>query len=319
VTSEAPARLIEWTGERCVPWTDDVQVIYEHLSRYHFAAGPVTGRRVVDVGSGEGYGAALLATTAAEVLGIELDPASVEHARRAHRRPNLDFVEGSVLDPASFGDRRFDVAVCFEVLEHLHEQEVLLENIGRALDDEGLLLISTPDREVYSPPGAPPNPYHVRELTRDEFAGLLGAHFPHVAVWGQWTVCGARLESLDGTPGTGPGAISVALRDGGWEVAETPRATYLLAAASRAPLPPLPASWELRDHGLELAGSVRRLLGTAHERIAALEAEVARLSAPAPSGPPPPGTVVPAATEALRHLGRRGVEVMRRARRRVSG
>jgi SAM-dependent methyltransferase len=318
MTSEAPARLIEWTGERCVPWTDDVQVIYEHLSRYHFAAGPVTGRRVVDVGSGEGYGAALLAATAAGVLGIELDPASVEHARRTHRRPNLQFVEGSVLDPASFGDRPFDVAVCFEVLEHLHEQEVLLENIGRALGDEGLLLISTPDREVYSAPGAPPNPYHVRELTRDEFAGLLGAHFPHVAIWGQWSLCGARMERLDGVPTTGPGAISVALRDGGWEVAETPRAAYLLAAASRAPLPPLPASWELRDHGLELAGSVRRLLGTAHERIAALEAEVARLSARAASGPPPV-TVVPAATEALRRLGRRGAEVMRRARRRVSG
>jgi SAM-dependent methyltransferase len=319
MTSEAPARLIEWTGERCVPWTDDVQVIYEHLSRYHFAAGPVTGRRVVDVGSGEGYGAALLAATAAEVLGIELDPASVEHARRTHRRSNLDFVQGSVLDLGSYGGRRFDVAICFEVLEHLQEQELLLENIERSLDDEGLLLISTPDRDVYSAPGVPPNPYHVRELARDEFAGLLAAHFTHVAIWGQWTVCGARMERLDGTPAAGPGAISVALREGGWEVAETPRATYLLAAASRAPLPPLPASWELRDHGLELAGSVRRLLGTAHERIAALEAEVARLSAPAPSGPPAPGTVVPAATEALRHLGRRGAEVMRRARRRVSG
>jgi SAM-dependent methyltransferase len=277
----------------------------------------VTGRRVVDVGSGEGYGAALLATTAAEVRGIELDPASVEHARRTHRRPNLDFVAGSVLDPASFGDRRFDVAVCFEVLEHLHEQEVLLENIARALGDEGLLLISTPDREVYSAPGAPPNPYHVRELTRDEFAGLLGAHFPHVAVWGQWTVCGARMERLDGSPASaGPGAISVALREAGWEAAETPRATYLVAAASRAPLPPLPASWELRDHGLELAGSVRRQLGAAHERIAALEAEVGRLSSRAPSRPV---TVVPAATEALRGLGRRGAEVIRRARRRVSG
>ncbi len=97
-----------------------------------------------------------------------------------------------------------------------------------------------------------------------------------------------------------------------------------MAAASRVPLPPLPASWELRDHGLELAGSVRRLLGTAGERIAALEAEVARLSAPAP---PPPPTAAPATGELLRTLGRRGAEVVgrrgaeviRRAQRRVSG
>jgi SAM-dependent methyltransferase len=311
--SSTGARLIDWTGERCVPWTDDVQVVYEHLGRYHFAATAVAGRRVVDVGSGEGYGAALLAATAAEVVGIELDPLSVEHARRNHSRPNLHFVQGSVLEAEGYGDRPFDVAVCFEVLEHLHEQEVLLENIGRALTDDGLLLISTPDREVYSAPGAIPNPYHVRELTRREFADLLGAHFPHVALWGQWTVCGARLEALD-IPG-GPGAaasIDIGLREGGWEVTEAPRPAYLLAAASRSPLPPMPASWELRDHGLELAVGVRRQLGDAHQRIAGLEAEVARLAAaPAPPAAPPSGV------EVLRGLGRRGLEVIRRAGRRV--
>ncbi len=221
--TEVPARLIEWTGERCVPWTDDVQVIYEHLARYHFAAGTAAGRRVVDVGSGEGYGAALLAAGAAEVVGIELDAASVEHARRNHRHTNLEFVQGSVLDPASYGDRRFGVAVCFEVLEHLHEQELLLENIARALDDDGLLLISTPDRDVYSAPGAVPNPYHLRELTRREFVDLLGTRFPHVALWGQWTVCGARMEALEGdAAAAGPCGISVALGEDGWAATEPP-------------------------------------------------------------------------------------------------
>ena len=47
-------RLIEWTGERMVPWAPDVQVIYEHLHRYWFAASLAAGRRVLDVGSGAG-------------------------------------------------------------------------------------------------------------------------------------------------------------------------------------------------------------------------------------------------------------------------
>src|SRR5205807_789834 len=161
----AATRLIEWTGERCVPWTDDVQVVYEHLGRYHFAAPVTRGRRVVDVGR----------------------------------------------------------------------------------------------REVYSAPGATPNPYHVRELTMGEFDGLLHAHFPLVAIWGQWTVSGARFEAL--TPPAPDGAaqsIDVGLREGGWELTGAPRPVYLLAAASRSPLPPLPGSWELRDHGLELAQVVRR-------------------------------------------------------------
>ena len=68
-------RLLEWTGERCVPWVDDLQVLYEHLHRYFFAADLAEGKRVLDLGCGEGYGSAILAERAKDVLGIELDPA----------------------------------------------------------------------------------------------------------------------------------------------------------------------------------------------------------------------------------------------------
>ena len=35
-------RLIEWTGERCVPWTEDASMVYEHYHRYLWAAGVVS-------------------------------------------------------------------------------------------------------------------------------------------------------------------------------------------------------------------------------------------------------------------------------------
>ena len=47
-------RLIEWTGERCVPWTGDLQVVYEHYHRYLLARPLVEGKRVLDLASGEG-------------------------------------------------------------------------------------------------------------------------------------------------------------------------------------------------------------------------------------------------------------------------
>ncbi|NTW42332.1 MAG: hypothetical protein HGA44_21070, partial [Cellulomonadaceae bacterium] len=40
-------RLIEWTGERCVPWTVDLQVVYEHYHRYLLAAGLAGGKRIL--------------------------------------------------------------------------------------------------------------------------------------------------------------------------------------------------------------------------------------------------------------------------------
>jgi O-antigen biosynthesis protein len=58
------SRLIEWTGERCVPWVPSPQLVYEHFHRYLWAASLVGDRRVLDLASGEGFDAAILARTA---------------------------------------------------------------------------------------------------------------------------------------------------------------------------------------------------------------------------------------------------------------
>ena len=53
---------LEFTGERFVPGVRG-EIWVEHRHRYHFAARLAAGRRVVDAAFGEGYGAALLATS----------------------------------------------------------------------------------------------------------------------------------------------------------------------------------------------------------------------------------------------------------------
>ncbi len=83
----AAPRLIDWTGERCVPWAPDVQVVYEHFHRYMWAANAVSGRKVLDLGSGEGFGSAILAGSAAEVVGVDIDARTVEHSRLNYGGP----------------------------------------------------------------------------------------------------------------------------------------------------------------------------------------------------------------------------------------
>ena len=118
-----PVPELRWTGERCLPFIEDVQVVYEHLLRYHFAIPYCAGKRVIDLGSGEGYGAALLAESAESVVGIEIDREAVEHAAAAYRNPKLRFIQGSVLELNAIPTGSIDAAVCFEVLEHVREQE----------------------------------------------------------------------------------------------------------------------------------------------------------------------------------------------------
>src|SRR5580692_1533040 len=169
----AAPRLIDWTGERCVPWAPDVQVIYEHYHRYLWAARLVESRRVLDLGSGEGFGAAILAGSAQRVLGVDVDALTVEHSSLNYAGPNLKFELGTALDLSAYEEGSFDAVVAFEIIEHVRDHETVLAQITRLLSDEGILVISTPDRRMYSRASAQANPFHEHELGLDEFVELL--------------------------------------------------------------------------------------------------------------------------------------------------
>jgi 2-polyprenyl-3-methyl-5-hydroxy-6-metoxy-1,4-benzoquinol methylase len=225
------------SGERCLPWIEDTQVVYEHLHRYHFAASLVAGMDVLDLGCGEGYGAMIMAGTASSVTAVDIDPSVVEHARSSYVAGNVRFEVGSALELREHPADSFDAVVCFEVLEHLREHDVLIEGIRNVLRPDGLLVLSTPDRESYNA-SRPPNPFHVRELSSEELHELLRGTFAHVATFTQHLVVGSVLVSAE--PGSAVDVISAARHDGGWELTE--RADdYQVAIASARALPELPA------------------------------------------------------------------------------
>ncbi len=258
----AAPRLIEWTGERCVPWAPDVQVVYEHFHRYMWAAGLVAGRRVLDLGSGEGFGAALLSGSAQHVVGVDVDELAVEHSKLSYAGPNLEFHAGTAVDLSEFADGSFGVVVAFEIIEHVQEQERVLAEVARVLGEEGLLVISTPDRRAYGDARGEPNPFHARELSLDEFMELLDSHFPHTAAWGQRTITGSHLNPLDDRAqggGTETASEFFIERVGDeWRVADGPPALYCVALGSKAPLQHVPASSTLADCDIELVRDKER-------------------------------------------------------------
>ncbi len=74
----------------------------------------------------------------------------------------------------------------------------MLDEVARVLGDDGLLIISTPDRRAYGEARTEPNPFHARELSLEEFIELLDSRFPHTAAWGQRTITGSHLNPLGG-------------------------------------------------------------------------------------------------------------------------
>jgi SAM-dependent methyltransferase len=190
------AESLPFTGERFVPGTRG-EIWIEHWHRYHFARRWVEGKRVLDVACGEGYGAALLARSAAEVVGVDVSEAALAHARTTYRSlSNLRFEAGSCAR-LPLADASVDVAVSFETIEHIGEQEAFLDELARVLRPDGILILSSPNRAEYSDRRGFRNEFHVRELYREELARVLGPRFP----FSQWH--GQRLSffSLIGREG----------------------------------------------------------------------------------------------------------------------
>src|ERR1700756_2540753 len=111
-----PAQPMTFTGERL---TSDLagETPIEHWHRYLLARELVRDRDVLDIACGEGYGSALLAQTARQVVGVDISAAVIAHAPDAYPGDNLRSLEGSAL-AIPLEDASVDVVVSFETVEH---------------------------------------------------------------------------------------------------------------------------------------------------------------------------------------------------------
>ena len=271
--------VLPFTGERFTPECER-EIAYEHWHRYAFARPLAAGRRVLDAACGEGYGSALLAKAGAQVLGVDIDAASVAHARSRYAGvPGVRFEVGDVSALDHLADASFDVIVSFETLEHLQAQERLLDGFARLLAPGGVLLISTPDKREYTDLTGETNPHHVRELYREEFEALLRPRFAGLRLFGQKLLFQSVLWDL--ADGQGRAQAFTAAADGlGDGPGYAPMYYLAVCARDAATLPPLPALSLYGDASesvyAEYRAEVRRNRAAA-AHIAHLEAELAKL------------------------------------------
>jgi SAM-dependent methyltransferase len=168
---------IAYTGERAVPGRGDLYAfrrIYSLVSERFGAA----DRDVLDYGCGTGYGTLQLSASFRSVVGIDVDPDTIEYCGRTHHAKNLRF---ELLDPTTqpFPDDSYDCVFSFQVLEHVPSDLVggYLRNIHNMLRPGGVGVITTPKSENYYG-GHSGNPFHVKEYSCDALRGLLTQVLP---------------------------------------------------------------------------------------------------------------------------------------------
>jgi SAM-dependent methyltransferase len=186
------------TGERTLPDVPEENYWFRrHLAVYEWVAARVGTGRVLDMACGEGYGSAVLARTAASVVGLDANPEAYEHARlRYGGGGNISFARGLVETYGEPGE--FDAVVFLQTIEHVSDPVAVLEHFRRLLAPGGVAYVSTPNVLKLAPPGASKsdNPWHLKEYRAEEFRALCESVFERVELLGVFHARKLRVHEL---------------------------------------------------------------------------------------------------------------------------
>ena len=172
------------------------EVAYDRIVGYAFARRYVGGKIVADIGWEDvGYGSQLLAETAESVAGLTNSTEAVDLARTVYLAPNAEYRKVN-LPKVPYPEGYFDVVVAFGVVENLEQPEDIVREARRILKQDGVLIISTPDRRALV--NGHEDLYRQRGMYTLEFRELLERHFGSVRVYRQGAVAGGFVFPEDG-------------------------------------------------------------------------------------------------------------------------
>ena len=146
---------------------------------------PLAGKSAVDAGCGAGLLCEPLSRLGADVTGVDAAPENAAAAAAHAEAAGLDirYMAGEIgaLDLGTF-----DLVTCMEVIEHVADKPAFIAALASKLADDGLLILSTPNRTAASrvllvgaaeAVGAVPRGTHHWDdfVTPEELTDLLGA------------------------------------------------------------------------------------------------------------------------------------------------
>lgn len=157
------------TAERVSHEASDNFVYQRSRLAYHYATERIHGD-VLEIGTGSGYGISILAPHASQYTTVDKDLPTLESTAN-----NVKMVSATV-PPLPFDDASFDCVVSFQVIEHIEEDGIFVDEIYRVLKPGGVFIVSTPN----APMSLTRNPWHVREYSAEQFSILISHRFSKV-------------------------------------------------------------------------------------------------------------------------------------------
>lgn len=107
------------------------------------------GRKVLEIGCSIGAASLLLAERGFSVTATDISPYAIQRAKKVARHPNLSFKILDVDRSHPTLEKKFDIIIAFEVIEHLDDPTAALRNLKAMLKPGGALICSTPPPYQY--------------------------------------------------------------------------------------------------------------------------------------------------------------------------
>ncbi|MFH1772512.1 MAG: class I SAM-dependent methyltransferase [Candidatus Omnitrophota bacterium] len=172
---------------RIIPEDVPPKFFAKHFKPYEFMAESARGKKVLEIGCGDGYGSFYLSKYASEITGIDYEEEIILTAKNKYRKDNLNF---KCMDTGSleFNDKEFDIICSFQVIEHIPEGKLInfLKEVKRVLKETGKFYVSTLNVEYDMKPNSQyrKNPAHCKEFNFVELESLLREVFTDIEFCG---------------------------------------------------------------------------------------------------------------------------------------
>lgn len=173
---------------RVVPPSDGTDLFqslqyFRHLFAYAEAERQLGNTRLIlEIGTGEGYGASYLSSRCPEIVATDLSWDALRHASTHY--PKVLYCQTLGTDLA-FSSASFDAVISFQVIEHIEDASSYLGEVRRVLKPGGRFILTTPNRKLRLLPFQKPwNGYHIREYSGRQLRRQLGQFFDSFTVSG---------------------------------------------------------------------------------------------------------------------------------------
>lgn len=148
--------------------------IHQRLLFAYEAANQYINGSVLEVGCGEGRGLETIASNCQNYTALDKNDALL--ALLAKKYPTFSFIHTNVPPFENVADNSFDTIVCFQVIEHIQNDNLFVSEIARVLKPGGKAIISTPNIDLT----LSRNPWHIREYKPKQLKDLLLKYFSNI-------------------------------------------------------------------------------------------------------------------------------------------